>query len=138
MSSGLSGPAVRSVNVPLWGFTNPTAVTASTFLCHRGVEATEQEAQFRVPRAGTLRRLSCRATAGVNTTGHVTVNVNGVASALTASLAGGGAGQTAGFGDTVNEVAVVQNDLVSFESARDVGTGTWLPFTGGLEFEPTP
>ena len=72
-----------------------------------------------MPRAGTLRRFFVRHNTATGNGNNVvyTVMVNGVATAITVTLATGAIGQAS---DLVNTVAVAQGDRVSIRATKAV------------------
>ncbi len=92
------------------GFIDGTAPTSSS------------EAQFASPRAGTMRNLRVRHNTS-NGNGNSVVyalRVNGVASALTATLATGAIGNAS---DLVNAVAVAAGDLIDVTAVKALSIG---------------
>jgi hypothetical protein len=110
--------------VLLWGDSSVSATTTTRYLTPGYADGTASTApiQFRVLSAGTLRRLRVRhnSTAGNGNAIVYTVRVNGVASAVTVSLA-----STSSDGsDLSNTVAVAAGDLVDIEITKASSVGT--------------
>jgi hypothetical protein len=108
----------------LMGNASVAATTTTRYLTpgFDGVTAPTTPVQFRVPKAGTLRRLRVRHNTGAGNGLAIvyTVRVNGVASALTVSMA-----STAADGsDLVNTVAVAAGDLIDIEVTKAASVGT--------------
>jgi hypothetical protein len=104
-----------------WGNDSVAASADTRFLTPgRGVVAiTTDLNQIPVTRSGVLRNLFARHNSAAGNGNNVvyTVMVNGVATAITVSLATGAVGQAS---DTVNTVAVVQGDRVSIRATKAV------------------
>jgi len=107
-----------------WGALDVAATTTTRFLWPGFVnaQAPTTTIQWRAPRAGTIRNLFLRhgTPAGNGNAIVYTLRVNGVASALTVSLAS----TSANGSDTVNAVAVAAGDLLDLQvtKAADVVT----------------
>lgn len=107
-----------------WGNNSVAATTTTRFLTPWYDESTAQTivVAWRIPRAGTIRNMRVRhnITAGNGNAIVYTLLVNGVATALTVSLA-----STAADGsDLVNTVAVAAGDLVSVRATKAAAVGT--------------
>jgi hypothetical protein len=113
-----------STSILLFGASSVTATTTTRYLFpsyHDGLAQTSP-IQYRVPRAGTLKNMRVRHnTTGGNGNAIVyTLRVNGVASALSISLA-----STATDGsDLVNSVTVAAGDLIDIEVTKAATIGT--------------
>lgn len=110
--------------VLIWGDASVSATTTTRYLTPGYADGTSGTSpiQFRMLSAGTLRRLRVRhnSTAGNGNAIVYTVRVNGVASALTVSLA-----STSSDGsDLSNTVAVAAGDLVDIEITKATSVGT--------------
>ena len=92
------------------GFDDATAPTAS-------------EAQYVVPRAGTLQNMYVRHNAanGNGNSVNYTIRINGVATAFTLSLASGAVGQAS---DLVTTVAVAAGDLIDVTAVKALAIGS--------------
>jgi hypothetical protein len=117
-------PAASAATAVLtWGDASVAASTAVRYLDPWWENATAPLApiQWRVPRAGTLQNMRVRHNSLVGNGNAIvyTLRVNGVASALTVSLA-----STAADGsDLANTVAVVAGDLVDIEVTKALAIG---------------
>lgn len=102
----------------IWGDAAIAATTTTRYLTPGFADGTASTTpiQFRVPSAGTLRRLRVRQNTGAGNGNAVvyTVRVNGVASLLTVSMT-----STANDGsDLVNTVAIAAGDLIDIEVTK--------------------
>lgn len=116
--------------------TNTLAAGATAFIGIGSVfTVSEQNAQIPVPFAATLRNLFVRSagTAGVGETYTYTLQVNTVATALTAQIAGGSATTAS---DTTHSVTVAAGDLIDIKivtsGGASVTTHNW-----SMEIDPT-
>lgn len=108
----------------LWGADNVTASTTTRYLYPGFDDSTAQTStvQIRVPRAGTIRKLRARHETGAGNGNAIvyTLRKNGVATALTASLA-----STANdASDLTNSATVAAGDLIDIEVTKAVAVGT--------------
>lgn len=111
-------PSVVPSAILLWGSNDVTRSTTTRYLfpSYTNDTAFTTPVQWRSPRAGTLQNLRVRhnTTAGNGNAIVYTVRVNGIASALTVSLA-----STSSDGsDLVNTVAVAAGDLLDIEVTK--------------------
>lgn len=108
----------------IFGNNSVTATTTTRYLVPGYTAGTAPTApvQYRLPSAGTVRRLRVRHNTGAGNGLAIvyTVRINGVASAVTVSLA-----STATDGsDLVNTVAVAAGDLIDIEVTKAASVGT--------------
>lgn len=118
-SSGLGGAVLT------WGNETIASAADARYLSpghDMGTASLVNDAQIPAPRAGTLRNLFARhnSAAGNGNAVVYTVFVNGVATALTVSLATGAVGQAS---DLVNTIAVVQGARISLQASKAVPIG---------------
>jgi hypothetical protein len=116
---GPPGPQGESIGLLFWG-NDTVAAAADTRYLSPGRDGTAplvDFAQMPLPRAGTLRRLFVRhnAAGGNGNAVVYTVLVNGIATALTVTLATGAVGQVS---DLINAVAGAQGDRVSLRASK--------------------
>jgi hypothetical protein len=107
-----------------WGAGSVTATTTTRYLYPGYSTVTAQTAvlQYRVPRAGKIRKLRVRhnGTAGNGSAIVYTLRVNGVASTLTASVASTAVGGV----DNTHSVTVADDDLIDIEVTKAASVGT--------------
>lgn len=107
-----------------WGNNSVAATTTTRYLTPGYTDSSAQTAvfQFRSPRAGTLRNLRVRhnTPAGNGLAIVYRVRINGVASALTVSLAS----TSSDVADTTNSAAVAAGDLIDIEVTKAASVGT--------------
>lgn len=108
----------------LWGNNSVSATVTTRYLNpgYTNSTAPTSPVQFRVPFAGTLRNFYLRQNSGAGNGNNIvyTVRVNGVATALTVTIA-----STANdASDLSNSVSVSQGDLVDIEVTKAVGVGS--------------
>ncbi len=111
-------------SIVAWGDNSVVATTTTRYLTpyYHDAEAQTSPIQFRVPRAGLFRNLRVRHNTP-NGNGNAivyTLRVNGVASALTASLAS----TSNDASDLINSVSVAAGDLVDIEVTKALAVGT--------------
>ena len=107
----------------MWGNDSLTAAADTRFLTpgrDRAAAPLVDQAQLPVPRAGVLKNFFVRhnAAAGDGNSVAYDVLVNGVATAITVTLATGAVGQAS---DLVNTVVVAQGDRVSIRAVKAAG-----------------
>ncbi len=113
-----------------WGNNSVSGTNTTRYLTpgHDGTAQTNNDRQIPMPRAGTLQNLFIEHNTPAGNGGSVfyTVLVNGVATAITTSLASTAASAS----DISNTVAVVAGDLVSIEVSKisSIGSGNLQAF----------
>jgi hypothetical protein len=108
-----------------WGNDSIAAGADTRFLTpgRGGTAVTTDINQLPVPRAGLLQNFFVRhdAAAGNGNSVVYTVLVNGVATAITVTLATGAVGQAS---DTTHTVAIAQGSRISIQATKAAGIGT--------------
>lgn len=118
--------SISSTSAPLlmWGNDSVAATTTARYLSPFYEDSLAQTSpiQFRVPRAGTIRRLRVRHNGPAGNGNNIvyTLRVNGVATALSASLASNASDAS----DLVNQVGVPDGALIDFEVTKAASVGT--------------
>ena len=116
ISSGSAG-----VGASVLGVSNVTnnlsSAGATTYVPpYGGLSTVQTQSQMVMPTGGIITNLYVQIyTNGSTTNGSITLNVNGVNSALTVAIP---LGTTGLFSNLVNSVTVLQGDLIQFESAQ--------------------
>lgn len=119
---GLEAPGGAGAGVFVMQGNFAVAFGQARFADFDGVQTTEVDAQFAMPRAGKINGLSLRVfTNTLNGVTVVTLRVNGAPTALTFNV---GAGVTGFFTLATQEVAVAEGDLISVDiDASAAGSG---------------
>jgi len=120
--TGINGRAIIGFGNDNLGAAADTRFLSQWYGGSASVAGTTNVQPIVAPRSGTLKNMFVRhqAAAGNGNTIVYTVLVNGVATAITATLATGAIGQTS---DLVNTAAVAQGDLIQLRAVKALAVG---------------